>query len=87
MIERAVKADEYRQLVLAGGVACNQSLRVALAQIAEAQNIPLVLPQPKYCTDNGAMIAFLGEKYLKRGMESPLSLNALARIELGEREK
>ncbi len=83
MVSRALKTDHFQQLVVAGGVACNQPLRLAFQKISEEHKIPLTLPQPKYCTDNGAMIAFLGEKYLQQGMTSPLSLNAFARMELG----
>lgn len=40
-------------LVVGGGVACNKALRQALME--QTQNLFLV--EPKFCTDNGAMIA------------------------------
>ncbi|MFO1463441.1 MAG: tRNA (adenosine(37)-N6)-threonylcarbamoyltransferase complex transferase subunit TsaD [bacterium] len=80
---RALAARPARQLVVAGGVACNGPLREALREVAAAHGIPLVLPAPKYCTDNGAMIAFTGEKYLAAGQAHPLTLNAAARLPLG----
>ena len=80
---RALEARPVRQLVVAGGVACNGPLRLALGELAADQGLELILPAPKYCMDNGAMIAFTGEKYLRAGQAHPLSLNAQARLPLG----
>jgi N6-L-threonylcarbamoyladenine synthase len=80
---RALEGHPAKQLAVAGGVACNGPLRRALAELAEQRGVELVLPAPKYCTDNGAMIAAVGERYLQRGRGSPLSLNAFARLPLG----
>jgi len=83
MVERALDRCSVRQLVLAGGVACNGPLREAFRQISQHRNLELVLPSPRFCTDNGAMIAYVGEQYLKRGQLSPWELNAKARLPLG----
>jgi len=80
---RALEARPARQLVVAGGVACNGPLRAALAELAAERGVDLVLPAPKYCMDNGAMIAFVGERYLREGRSHPLTLNAQARLPLG----
>ncbi|MBT4934849.1 MAG: tRNA (adenosine(37)-N6)-threonylcarbamoyltransferase complex transferase subunit TsaD [Rhodospirillaceae bacterium] len=45
-------------LVVAGGVAANQSIRQRLQKLADARAIPLVAPPPSLCTDNAAMIAW-----------------------------
>lgn len=52
-------AQEYspKCVLLAGGVAANQRLR---DKLKVALPCPLILPDPKLCTDNGAMIAALG---------------------------
>ncbi|HCU23520.1 MAG TPA: tRNA (adenosine(37)-N6)-threonylcarbamoyltransferase complex transferase subunit TsaD [Deltaproteobacteria bacterium] len=83
MLRRALAQFPAMQLAVAGGVACNGPLREALAELAAEHGIELVLPAPKYCTDNGAMIAFTGERYLSQGLSSPLQLNAQARQSLG----
>lgn len=44
-------------VVIAGGVAANQELR---RQLAAALPLPVSYPDPKLCTDNGAMVATLG---------------------------
>lgn len=87
MVSRALEGRKAEQLVVAGGVACNRALRSALQELAESHHLPLVLPSPRYCTDNGAMIALAGEMYLERGDSSLLSLNAKAREPLGLGEK
>ncbi|MCQ4086704.1 tRNA (adenosine(37)-N6)-threonylcarbamoyltransferase complex transferase subunit TsaD [Saccharibacillus sp. JS10] len=59
LVAKAVRAvHEYggKQLLLCGGVAANGGLRKALQASCEAQQIPLVIPPMKYCTDNAAMI-------------------------------
>ncbi len=45
-------------LVVAGGVAANQALRRRLQRLAGERGIDLVVPPPRLCTDNGAMIAW-----------------------------
>jgi N6-L-threonylcarbamoyladenine synthase len=49
-------AREYRvkQVLVAGGVAANKSLREKLVQ---QSSIPVLVPKPVFCTDNAAMIA------------------------------
>lgn len=51
--------DEFapKSVVVAGGVAANQELR---RQLSEALPLPVDYPDPKLCTDNGAMVAALG---------------------------
>ena len=47
-------------IVLGGGVAANGALRTRLAGEAEARGLPLIVPRPALCTDNGAMIGAAG---------------------------
>ena len=68
-----------RTLVVAGGVAANQYLRTVLNEIATSHNMQLVVPPPKLCTDNGAMIAWAGLEYLQAGITSPLTIEPRAR--------
>ncbi len=46
-----------KSVVIAGGVAANQELR---HQLTQALPLPIEYPDPKLCTDNGAMVATLG---------------------------
>ena len=40
-------------------------------------------PSPVFCTDNGAIIAHVGRKYLAAGITSSLGLAPIANLELG----
>jgi N6-L-threonylcarbamoyladenine synthase len=46
------------QLVVAGGVGANRSLRERLAADTHSRGSTVFYPPPELCTDNGAMIAF-----------------------------
>ncbi|MFO0597107.1 MAG: tRNA (adenosine(37)-N6)-threonylcarbamoyltransferase complex transferase subunit TsaD [Myxococcaceae bacterium] len=65
-----------KQLVLCGGVAANSRLRALAEERAVEAGLKLYLPPKRLCTDNGAMIAVAGHEALKRGVRSPLSLDA-----------
>ena len=57
---RACKAEGINTLVIAGGVAANQTLRMMLDEVSRAQGINVFVPDLEYCTDNAAMIAYAG---------------------------
>ena len=60
----AAKDLPVRSLIVSGGVCRNTLLRQRFADACAATGLPLHLPEPRYCTDNAAMIAWLGyEKY------------------------
>ena len=76
---RAAKQSGIRQVLVAGGVACNQRLRALMAERAEAAGIRSFFPSPAYCTDNAVMIAGLGWKRLEAGLAADLYLDASPR--------
>lgn len=47
-------------LVVAGGVAANATVRAQLLEVAQDAGLRLVCPPPRYCTDNGVMVAWAG---------------------------
>ncbi len=57
---RALEQTGMQRLVLAGGVAANQRLREKLAAQSSKRGWQLFYPRLKFCTDNGAMIAYAG---------------------------
>ena len=73
----AVAATGTRRVVVAGGVACNSGLRLAMDGLASAEGIELHFPSPALCSDNAAMIAVPGNFYLERGVTSGNELDAL----------
>jgi N6-L-threonylcarbamoyladenine synthase len=68
--------EEYspQSVVIAGGVAASPELR---RQLQAALPLPIEYPDPKLCTDNGAMIATLGcfEALLSHTPADPYSLD------------
>jgi N6-L-threonylcarbamoyladenine synthase len=69
-------------VVLAGGVAANSRLREKMTERADAEGLKVYFPSPKFCTDNGAMIALAGYHALKRGRRDDFRLNADADLTL-----
>jgi len=73
---RAARAARLPALVICGGVAANSRLRTLAAERAGAEGIALHVPSPRWCTDNGAMIALAGALRLARGERAPARLGA-----------
>ncbi len=64
-------APELTHLVVAGGVACNAYVRSQLGSLAESESLELVLPPPRWCTDNGVMVAWAGLERWGLGLSEP----------------
>ncbi|MGE4298609.1 MAG: tRNA (adenosine(37)-N6)-threonylcarbamoyltransferase complex transferase subunit TsaD [Desulfovibrionaceae bacterium] len=65
--------------IVAGGVAANSFVRGAMALLAAKNRVPLLLPPLELCTDNGAMIAYAGERLAAAGLFHGLELDAVPR--------
>jgi len=73
---RAAEATGARSIVLGGGVAAYGALRARLAGEADALGIPLLVPRPALCTDNGAMIGAAGARRFEAGERAGSDLEA-----------
>ena len=69
-----------QSLIVSGGVACNSELRAQAKAMAERLGLRLAIPEPRFCTDNGAMIAAAGA--LLPPAEDLLPVNADADLKL-----
>lgn len=73
---RALKQTQLTQIVLAGGVSANQMLRLKLQEAAKNDGLNVYYPRLEFCTDNGAMIAYTGYRYLQLGIcDQDLAIN------------
>lgn len=80
---RAMDQTRLNQLVIAGGVSANLRLRKSLESMSKHKtmenNARIFYPDLKFCTDNGAMIAYAGYLRLQQGHEEDLSIQAKPR--------
>ena len=77
---QAARDHDVRQVVLSGGVAANTALRTVLQ---ERSPVPVLIPPPVLCTDNGAMIAACGYHRLRSGAAASLDLDIDPGLKIG----
>lgn len=82
--KRALEETKYQRLVIAGGVSANKALRYALEKLCKKQQATLYFPRVEFCTDNGAMIAYVGCQRLLLGESDGLEVKVHARWNLGD---
>ncbi len=63
--ERALAHTGKNELLLGGGVACNERIRQMTQVMCEQRGAIGVWPEKQYCIDNGTMIAELGRRMLE----------------------
>jgi tRNA N6-adenosine threonylcarbamoyltransferase len=80
----ALKKFRIDRLVLSGGVVSNGYLRRRFRSLAGEEGLELHIPSPELCTDNAAMIAWVGGHYLGKGRQDPLDIDALSRWKVGQ---
>ena len=79
LVEMARKYG-VRGLVLGGGVTANARLR---EEILRRSPLPVIIPPPVLCTDNGAMVAACAYYQHRRGEQWPLELDVEPGLPLG----
>jgi N6-L-threonylcarbamoyladenine synthase len=83
LVTKAVQAAREHganAIVLSGGVAANSLLRTALP---ERSSVPVIIPPPALCTDNGAMVAAAGWQRLQAAETAPLDLDVAPGLRIG----
>jgi N6-L-threonylcarbamoyladenine synthase len=72
----AAREHGARSIALAGGVAANLPLRARVQQLAERlDDVPVLIPPVRLCTDNAAMIAAAAHFRYTAGARSGLDLD------------
>ncbi len=77
---QAVEKVNVKTCVIAGGVAANKSLRETVNKALS--NIRVLYPDLSLCTDNAAMVAYLGELYLSMGVSSSMDFDINPNLKL-----
>lgn len=81
----AAKDYDMKQVAIAGGVAANSTLRMAMAEACKENGLDFYYPSLIYCTDNAAMIGTAAYYEFIKGVRSGLELNAVPNLKIGER--
>ncbi len=80
---RACRRQGVETLVVVGGVAANSRLRALAQERCDTAGIELRVPPMRLCTDNGAMIAAIGDLLVRDGCPpSGLDFSAIPTVEL-----
>ncbi|MDP2913024.1 MAG: tRNA (adenosine(37)-N6)-threonylcarbamoyltransferase complex transferase subunit TsaD, partial [Candidatus Omnitrophota bacterium] len=87
LVEKAILAcdiNKIKRLVVGGGVAANSLLRKKSFHAAKFAGVEVHFPEMRYCTDNAAMIGFLGEGRYRKGYRSSLYMSAEPNLEVSD---
>ena len=71
-------------LVVAGGVAANISIRENLKNLSKEMGFKVIYPNLKFCGDNAAMIAWAGIKRFRKKLLNKINVNVRSRWPLDE---
>jgi len=82
----AAQEFKTKKIILAGGVAANNTLRKNIKEKAKMLNIEVFYPSLYLCTDNAAMVASVGYFKLRDNKKSSLKLDAISRLPLARKK-
>ena len=78
MFKKKTKKENF-QLIVAGGVAANKTIRENLTQLSNELNFEIIYPDLKFCGDNASMIAWAGIQRFKKDLIDDLNITAKSR--------
>lgn len=79
---KAARDLGHQRIVMAGGVAANSRLRERMLELGEAEGKMVYQPDLRYCTDNAAMIAYMGYWKSISGDSDSLDIAAIPNLKL-----
>ncbi|MDM7913959.1 MAG: tRNA (adenosine(37)-N6)-threonylcarbamoyltransferase complex transferase subunit TsaD [Candidatus Eisenbacteria bacterium] len=80
-LEVALRRTRAPRLLLAGGVACNSSLRSKAAALGQRLGVEAAFPSPRLCADNAVMIGLAAVPRLLAGEDDGMTLAACANLD------
>ena len=84
MFKKKTKKENF-QLIVAGGVAANKTIRENLTQLSNEMNFEIIYPDLKFCGDNASMIAWAGIQRFKKDLIDDLNITAKSRWPLDKK--
>jgi N6-L-threonylcarbamoyladenine synthase len=76
----AAKDHSVKRVVIGGGVASNGRLREVFTEKGRKEGVETFFSSPRFCTDNGAMVAALGRFYFQKGIVFSLDVKGYSRM-------
>lgn len=55
--------------MLTGGVSCNKDFQTIISWLTKKSKLPLLVAPPQLCTDNAAMVAWMGHELIRAGQD------------------
>jgi len=85
--ERALAHTGKKELVLAGGVACNKRLQEMARIMCKERGCVMFVPENSLLVDNGAMIAYTGEIIFKSGIKIKPKTKEFDKLDIKPRQR
>ena len=83
IFEEKTQAKEIN-LIVAGGVAANKTIRENLSNLAKEMDFKIIYPPIEFCGDNAAMIAWAAIQRFKKNLQGDITVSAKSRWPLDE---
>ena len=83
IFEEKTQAKEIN-LIVAGGVAANKTIRENLSNLGKEMKFETIYPSIEFCGDNAAMIAWAAIQRFKRNLKGDINISAKSRWPLDE---
>ncbi len=81
-IKRIYKKYKIKNIAITGGVAANGYLKEEISLFAKEKKLNVFIPSTILCTDNGAMVAYVGYLYMKQNKFSQWNLDIVPELKL-----
>ncbi|MFP4460538.1 MAG: tRNA (adenosine(37)-N6)-threonylcarbamoyltransferase complex transferase subunit TsaD [Candidatus Zixiibacteriota bacterium] len=80
-LKQAIKQTKVKTVIASGGVLANTQIRNQILELKN-DNVQIIIPTKKYCTDNAMMVAYAGKFRLHNDYRSSLEFSAEPNMKL-----